>query len=74
MPIKGNKGLVIAAVILTGGRSYPCRLLTKHLIQISTKSLFFGHVFAIDDTASIISSTKNMWTSQKLTMVFGKTA
>jgi len=73
MPVKGNKGLVIAAVILTG-RSYPCRLLTKQLIQISTKSLFFGHVFAIDDTASIISSTKNMWTSQKLTMVFGKTA
>ncbi len=57
MPAKGAKGLVIAAVKLTG-RSYPCLILTKHLIQIYTSSLFFGHIFTIDDTASIISSTK----------------
>ncbi len=39
MPLKGAKDLVIAVVILTG-QSDPCLKLTKHLIQISTESLF----------------------------------
>ncbi len=57
MPVKGTKGLEITVVTLTI-ISFFNRLLTKHLIQISTESLIFGHLFAIDDTASIISLTK----------------
>ncbi len=49
MRAKGTKGLVIAAVALTG-RSNPCLILTKHLIQIGLSTYFFifGHLFAIE--------------------------
>ncbi len=36
------------------------RLLTKHFIQISTECFIFGHLFALNDTASIIYSTITM--------------
>ncbi len=37
MPEKGAKGLVTAAAAtLTSANTYPCLILTKHLIQIST--------------------------------------
>ncbi len=36
MPEKGAKGIVIAAATLTSANTYPCLILTKHLIQIST--------------------------------------
>ncbi len=68
MPAKGAKGLVIAAVTLTG-RSYP--YLIGYFDQTFNSNIHlifnFGHLFA---TASIIK--KNTWTSQhlrKLTMV-----
>ncbi len=44
MPAKGAKGLVIAAVTLTG-RSNPCLILTKHLIQIGLSTYFFFYLF-----------------------------
>ncbi len=36
MPENRDKGMVIAAATLTSANTYPCLILTKHLIQIST--------------------------------------
>ncbi len=44
--------MVIAAATLTSANTYPCLILTKHLIQIS--------FFAIDDTAYNYSTKKHV--------------
>lgn len=57
MPAKSTKGLITAAVTLTG-RSDPSLILTKHFIQIYTIFHFWQPFCDRNATASLISSEK----------------
>ncbi len=61
--------MVIAAATLTSANTYPCLILTKHLIQIS--------FFAIDDTAYNYSTKKtceyhNPYKNELLNFLFAR--